>query len=101
MAPVLSDHQAEIAELCREFQVRHLDAFGSVLTDAFAPLSDVDLLVTFDSPSESNAFDQYFGFKEALESLLGRQVDLVCYDAIRNSLFKQEIDAQRVPLYAA
>ena len=46
-------------------------------------------------------FLQYFEFKEALEAVLGRQIDLVCEGAIRNPHFRQELEATRQSLYAA
>lgn len=78
-----------------------LDAFGSVLRDDFHAQSDIDLLVKFQRDADTDAFLQYFEFKEALETVLGRQIDLVCEPAVRNSHFRQELDATRQSLYAA
>lgn len=97
----LQPHLHEIEALCRHYQVMRLDVFGSVLRDDFNPASDVDFLVTFHRDAETNAFYQYFDFKEALTQLLHREVELVCDEAIRNHYFKQEVDATRQPLYAA
>lgn len=97
----LQPHLHEIEALCRHYQVLRLDVFGSVLRDDFNPESDVDLLVTFQRDGDTNAFYQYFDFKEALTKLLQREVELVCAEAIRNHYFKQEVEATRQPLYAA
>lgn len=77
MHPILETHRAQMAALCRRFAVRRLEAFGSVLRPDFGPASDVDLRVEFDRDAGVDAFEQYFGFKEAVEALVGHAVDLV------------------------
>lgn len=96
----LDQHLEAIQRLCVTHKVRRLEAFGSVLHH-FKDDSDVDLAVVFDTGYADGAFAQYFDFKEAMESLLKRPVDLVCYNAIRNQVFREEIDATKLPLYAA
>ena len=90
-----------IEVLCQRHGVVRLDAFGSVLREDFSAESDIDFLVTFKRDEQTNAFHQYFDFKEALEALLDRQVDWVCANAIRNPYFKREVEQTRQPLYAA
>ncbi|PXA03800.1 hypothetical protein DDZ13_10240 [Coraliomargarita sinensis] len=101
MNQLLQSNLHKIEELCRANGVIRLDVFGSVLTEDFGAESDVDFLVLFRRDAQTNAFHQYFDFKEALESVLGRKVDLVCENAIRNPYFKQEVEETRKPLYAA
>ena len=102
MLPViLQSNMKAISDLCQKYNVICLDAFGSVLRTDFTQESDVDLLVRFRHVEEIDAFCQYFEFKEGLETILNRRVDLVCEAAIRNSCFKRELEATREPLYAA
>ncbi|WP_309387633.1 nucleotidyltransferase family protein [Cerasicoccus frondis] len=96
----LDQHLEEIQCLCVAHKVQRLEAFGSVLHHLDDD-SDIDLAVVFETGYANGAFAQYFDFKEALESLLQRPVDLVCYNAIRNQVFREEIDATKLPLYAA
>lgn len=91
----------DIRSLCRRYGVVQLHAFGSTLREDFSKTSDVDLLVVFSRTEKTNAFEQYFGFKEDLEKLLGREVDLVCYNAIRNPYFKKEVESTRQQIYVA
>lgn len=98
---VITDHLQEIRQLCREHDVVRLDVFGSAVGSAFAAQSDIDFLVVFNRKEKTNAFHQYFDFKEALSHLLHREVDLICYEAIKNPFFKQEVDSTSRPLYAA
>jgi predicted nucleotidyltransferase len=89
--------------LCHEFHVIELAIFGSAVTGAFDPdTSDYDFLVEFDYDNpDYRALRDLFGFKDALESLLGRRVDLVSGKAITNPFLKARVEAQRVDLFAA
>jgi uncharacterized protein len=98
---LLPSNLDSIEVLCEQHGVARLDVFGSILRDDFSAESDIDFLVVFKRDEQTNAFHQYFDFKEALEALLKRKVDLVCANAIRNPYFKQEVEQTRQPLYAA
>ena len=90
------------SQLCRRFDVRRLEVFGSATTDRFDPSrSDVDLLVEFDPDTPLSPFDAYFGFKEAAEELLGLPVDLLMEAAVRNPYLRASIERTKEPLYAA
>lgn len=83
-------------------RVKRLELFGSAVGEAFDPArSDVDLLVEFDAWRVEGAFDRYFGFKEAVEKLFGRPVDLVMANAVANPFFLRAIERTRQILYAA
>lgn len=78
MHAAVEQHRAAIEELCRGYGVTQLDVFGSATRDDFdEATSDVDFLVEFEHVPDLRALRQYFGFKEDLEKLLGRPVDLV------------------------
>lgn len=99
--PIIQSNLKAINELCRAHQVLRLDVFGSVVREDFDADSDVDVLVLFERGKGINAFQQYFDLKESLEALFGRQVDLVCANAIRNPYFKQELERSSQLIYAA
>ena len=102
MIPLIEQQHAEITAQCRRFGVRRLDVFGSATTNRFRDdTSDIDFLVEFLQPNSHGYADQYFGFKEILEALLGRPVDLVVASAIQNPYFRQSVDETRTLLYAA
>src|ERR1700738_1046050 len=95
-------HREELRALCRRFHVRRLDLFGSAARGDFDPdRSDIDFLVEFDRSAPQHPFDAYFGFKEALEELLRRPVDLVEAGAVRNPYLKASIDRSREPVFEA
>jgi uncharacterized protein len=101
MSPLIKDNLEQIGRLCRLYGVRKLELFGSILRPDFDPVrSDVDLLVEF-QPQVENSFANFLDLKEALESLLGRHVDLVELRAIRNRRLRHHIEQSKSPLYAA
>jgi len=81
---------AHISELKDRFKVRRLGVFGSFASGHESEKSDVDVLVEFDEPVDIFTFME---LKEYLESLLGREVDLVTEKAlkppIREEVLKQ------------
>jgi uncharacterized protein len=97
----LDTYKTEMENLCKKHGVLQLHAFGSVLRSDFSPQSDVDFLVNFRRDAYTNAFNQYFEFKEALESLLHRNVDLVVEKNFRNPIFKAEVEQTKRSIYAA
>lgn len=98
---VVDEKGEQIAALCRKYAVRELYLFGSALREDFGPHSDIDLAVVFSRRGVAGSFDQYFDFKTELEELLQRPVDLVCAASVRNSVFRQELDATKRLIYAA
>lgn len=93
-----------VAELCRRYGLRRLDAFGSAASgNRFDPArSDVDLLVEFAGDIDDVA--AYLDFKEALEALRGRPVDLVerqAVEASRNVIRRRRILGEARLIYAA
>lgn len=101
MHAAVEQHRGAIEELCRRYGVTTLDVFGSVTRDDFDEArSDVDFLVEFDDVAGLGPLRQYFGFKEDLEKLLGRPVDLV-EGTIENPFVLRSVEESREPLYAA
>ncbi len=102
MSPFIDDHRAALEDLCRRYRVHSLFVFGSAAREDFDPeRSDVDLLVEFEALPVGGYADAYFGLREALEALFGRQVDLVASSAVRNPYIKADIERTRTLLYAA
>lgn len=101
MFDLIAEQRVPLGRLCQRFGVRRLEAFGSVLRPDFRPNSDIDLLVEFDRDCGLDAFEQYFGFKEGAERLLGRDIDLTVADAVRNPIFQAEVQRTKTPVYVA
>lgn len=85
--------------LSERFGVEQLSVFGSALREDFDPArSDIDLAVVFDSSRPKRAQD-YFAFKEALEQLLERPVDLVELEAMPEGRLKRSIERSLTRVY--
>jgi hypothetical protein len=89
----------QIITLCKQHKVRELYIFGSVLTDRFTDDSDIDFLVEFSTIDILEYFDNYMDFKEKLEALLKRPIDLVENQAVRNPIFRRILDRDKKLVY--
>lgn len=98
---IIERHIDMIKEICRRFHVRKLWVFGSILTPQFNESSDVDLCVDFDWDNIPllDSANNFFGFQEALEILLGRKIDITDDSAVRNPYFRQELNETRLLIY--
>ena len=88
-----------IKKLCEKHKVKELYLFGSILTERFGESSDVDVLIQFDEVELKEYFDNYMDFKEELEKILNRSVDLVENQAIRNPIFRKIVDRDKKLVY--
>ena len=102
MIALIEQHRHRLEELCRAHHVKTLELFGSAADGTFdSGRSDLDFLVDFLPAAAGRIFHGYFDFKDALEELFGRKVDLVMPGAIRNPYLVQAVNSQRTVLYAA
>lgn len=78
--------RTELAALASRYGVTRLEVFGSAARgdDFDVSRSDADFLVTF-GPGFHHDLAAFADFKEALERLLGRPVDLVDREAVERS----------------
>lgn len=88
-----------IKRLCSIYAVAQMSVFGSVLTDRFNDDSDIDILVSFDAIPVEDYADNYLQLQAALQSLLGREIDLIEDKAIRNPVFRDQVDRTKVQIY--
>jgi predicted nucleotidyltransferase len=92
-----------LVPLFERWKVQEIALFGSVLRDDFRPESDIDLLVTFRPDADWSLLD-HVRMQQELETLLGREVDLVSRRAIERSenwIRRQAILGSAETLYAA
>jgi len=102
MQTLILSVRPQIDALCRRFYVRRLDVFGSAARHDFDPeRSDVDFLVEFEPGNPLAGLEAYFGFKQALEDLLERKVDLVAAGRVRNPYLRTSIEQSRENVFSA
>jgi uncharacterized protein len=99
MVSLIQNSLSQIHELCRKYNVRKLELFGSATNGQFNEKSDVDFLVEFEPLKPGTNADTYFGLLFGLEDLLRRKVDLVETRAVKNPYFLAEIEPQRKTIF--
>ena len=96
----LHRYTTDITNLCQQYRVKTLYAFGSVLTDRFKDDSDIDLVVDIDERNPIDYAEHYFDLKFALENLLNRPIDLLEERAIKNPYFIKHLNNSKQLIYA-
>lgn len=92
--------EQQLAQVCSRWMVQELSLFGSVLREDFNLASDIDVLVVFHPQAPWSLWD-LMDMRAELQQMLGRPVDLVEKDAIRNPFRRKEILQNRKVVYAA
>lgn len=97
---LITDNLQNIIALCKKYKVKTLCVFGSILTSRFNENSDVDFSATF-HPEEDPlmAGENRIQFYINLTKLMGRRIDLVDEDCIRNPYFKEELEETKQLIY--
>jgi len=96
---LIDDNKQKLDTLCVQHHVKQMHLFGSILTESFNDKSDIDILVQFSEMDLKNYFDNYMDFKESLEQLFNRPVDLVENQAIKNPIFRKAVDREKKLIY--
>jgi len=91
--------EAEIADICRRYQVKELAVFGSAARGEARTGSDIDLLVDF-LPQARISLLGHSAMERELSTLLGHKVDLVSKRALRSALREEALSEARL-IYAA
>jgi predicted nucleotidyltransferase len=88
----------EIATLCREYHVRELSLFGSILREDFRDDSDIDMLVLFE-PDAAIGILELAALQRKLGNLIRREVDLVPKSGLK-TLIKDDVLRSARIIYA-
>ena len=96
----LENRIPQIAAICEQYGVTHLELFGSATSDTFDPQhSDYDFLADLNHEMPGSRASRWIALAEALEALLGRPVDLVNPKYIRNLYFLKSVNDSRTVIY--
>ncbi|MBS0208872.1 MAG: nucleotidyltransferase domain-containing protein [Planctomycetes bacterium] len=79
-----------VADFARRWQIIELALFGSVLRDDFDAASDVDVLASFDPAATWSLWD-FTRMEDELATIIGRKIDLVEKEGLRNPFRRQHI----------
>ncbi len=83
---VLAVLRAALPDLQRDWPIRSLAVFGSVVRDEAKPTSDLDVLVDFARPIALSAF---LALEDRLAGLTDRRVELVSRAALKPYIGRQ------------
>ena len=78
-----------------KYKVTYIALFGSYVRNEQRQDSDIDFLVTFGNVDLYNYFDNYLDFKEKLEQIYERKVDLVEEQTIKNPFLMHSINQNK------
>jgi predicted nucleotidyltransferase len=96
---LIDENKQKLNDLCVQHHVKQLYLFGSILTENFNDNSDIDMLIQFSTMDLKDYFDNYMDFKESVEHLFNRPVDLVENQAIKNPIFRKVVDREKKLIY--
>ena len=99
MSPSALDSD-RLAEFCRRWKVTELALFGSAARGDLRADSDIDLLVTFEPGAPWSLWD-LSRMRWELETIWGREVDLVEKVGLRNPIRRRSILSDQRVIYAA
>lgn len=89
-----------IIALCKKYKVKALYVSGTVLTPRFNDESDVDFSAIFNHDSDPLlAGENFMNFYMELKHLMGRRIDLVDEEFIRNKYFREELNETQQLIY--
>ena len=89
---------AQVEAFCRKWGVDEFALFGSAVRDDFGPDSDVDVLVRL-RPGAAPGWQDWLAMEAELQALVGRDVDLVDADRIRNPFRRRSILGTKKVIY--
>ncbi|SDA83048.1 Predicted nucleotidyltransferase [Algoriphagus alkaliphilus] len=89
----------DLRKICSRYHVERLDLFGSALKGPFSKKSDIDFLVKFTPVPLEDYFENFINFKISLEKLLGRKVDLIEKQTLKNSYLIESIENDHLKVY--
>ena len=95
----IENHIESLKALCNTYNVDKMYLFGSALTSDFNENSDFDFLVKFKSIELFEYFDNYMNFKENLRKLLGREIDLLEEQTLKNPILIRSINKSKELIY--
>jgi predicted nucleotidyltransferase len=90
----------EVNELARplfeRYKVNRVAVFGSFVKGTVKKNSDIDILVSFED--KYDLFD-IIGLKQDLEEVLGRKVDLLTFNSLKNDEFSRIVQKEARTIY--
>ena len=101
IAPIITNNIDQVQEICKKHFVKELYVFGSASRNEMKEDSDVDFLYTMKKMPIEIYADNFFDMLWSLEKLLGKKVDMVGEEYLRNRFFIKELNETKKIVYKA
>jgi len=102
LPPVIEEHIEEVRALCEKYRVKRLAVFGSAVKGTFDPeRSDLDFVVEFFPQPRAGWGDVSYKLQSELQTLFGREIDLVERKNVRNPYFLKVLELSEHAVYDA
>ena len=89
----------KIESICKSHNVERLYIFGSAAAGRMNKNSDIDVLVKFNDMNLYYYLENLLSFKEELEKLFNRPVDILEEQALKNPYLRRSIDRNKILVY--
>ena len=100
IAQYIRENGKEFQDLCMQFQVKSLYAFGSSTNENFdQQKSDIDLVIELKSEDPLQRGEILIQIWDKLESFFKRRVDLITLSSLKNPILQKNIDNNKVLIY--
>lgn len=96
---IIDNHIEKLQLICSKYNVDKIYLFGSALNSTFNEKSDLDFLVSFKPIELAGYFENYMNFKGELKNLLGREIDLVEEQTLKNPVLINSINRNKELIY--
>ena len=95
----IDDLKRDIPEVCEQYRIAYVDAYGSIARNEQCEDSDIDLIIELEEPRRESISKRFFGFIHALEDHYGQKIDVITEKSLRKPHFIRKIDKDRVRIY--
>jgi len=102
MQAIIEINKNKLIEICKEFKIKRLYVFGSVVGDDFTDNSDIDFLLSFfDNLTPEQYADNYIELHYRLRKLFFREIDILTERTLKNPYFVDQVNKSKQLIYEA
>jgi len=102
MQAIIEINKNKLIEICKEFKIKRLYVFGSVVGDDFTDNSDIDFLLSFfDNLTPEQYTDNYIELHYRLRKLFFREIDILTERTLKNPYFVDQVNKSKQLIYEA
>jgi predicted nucleotidyltransferase len=101
MNKIVTDRIEELRQLCKDYNVKSMYAFGAVCTDSFNDNSDIDFMIIFEDNSVVRNSIKYVELHFKLQDLFGRKIDLLTDLSLSNLYTRDRLEQTKQLIFEA